>query len=276
MAECSKYLELISAYVDNELSGDKKKELEQHLEGCAACRSILSAYLGINEAAHEAMAEPPESLATGVMDRLRQLPAEPHAAVSKLKHKSTLKPVIISFIAAAACLALVFVAAPQLLRSGIRQDVAGSAASVNEAASEENALFSEKAQADSAGSDMAADNAGQSSLSGQSADAVPKLATSSKDAESSSGLTAAQPTSSDTTSKIAGSEDTSKYCAVIWIDGQLPDILQNYQMTETDDGTFRIEVSAEEAKTLMAAGSYVFVNGSEDALTALVIYTPAG
>jgi Putative zinc-finger len=56
---CDLYAELISAMADGELAGDKLKELQAHLESCAACRVFLKECQRINHAMQDVPAAPP-------------------------------------------------------------------------------------------------------------------------------------------------------------------------------------------------------------------------
>jgi predicted anti-sigma-YlaC factor YlaD len=39
--ECDKFCELLSCYLDNELSSDKCKKLEEHMKDCDSCRGFF-------------------------------------------------------------------------------------------------------------------------------------------------------------------------------------------------------------------------------------------
>ena len=89
MADCTKYRELLSGQADNALTEAENSELMKHLEGCAACRALLSVYRDITCAAEESMEEPPEDFAAGVMRRIKALGNE-NAAAGRARTKKTL------------------------------------------------------------------------------------------------------------------------------------------------------------------------------------------
>lgn len=72
MADCARYVELLSARLDGELTPAEERELEEHLEVCPACRALegqLSVLHGSFAALEETPA--PAGFAQGVMDRIR-------------------------------------------------------------------------------------------------------------------------------------------------------------------------------------------------------------
>lgn len=102
MAECFKYHEMISCLIDNELSGEERKELDKHLEHCEGCRALLNIY----ELAFDGeMVEPPKELVTGTMLKVRA-----KAAAAK-RH---LRKHIMRYAAAAACFAIIVAAIPSI------------------------------------------------------------------------------------------------------------------------------------------------------------------
>ena len=69
MADCARYVELLSARLDGELTPAEERELEEHLEVCPACRALegqLSVLHGSFAALEETPA--PAGFAQGVMD----------------------------------------------------------------------------------------------------------------------------------------------------------------------------------------------------------------
>ena len=72
MADCARYVELLSARLDGELTPAEERELEEHLEVCPACRALegqLSVLHGSFAALEETPA--PAGFAQGVMDHIR-------------------------------------------------------------------------------------------------------------------------------------------------------------------------------------------------------------
>ena len=73
--DCGKYLELLSARLDGELTEEETERLEAHLSNCPDCRAVgaqLSALQCGFPEVEEVQA--PEGFAQGVMDRIRVIP----------------------------------------------------------------------------------------------------------------------------------------------------------------------------------------------------------
>lgn len=67
MKDCEKYIEMISAMLDGELSAAEESQLHAHLEECEDCRRVYRAFSSLSGAVKDSAAEPPESLAKGIM-----------------------------------------------------------------------------------------------------------------------------------------------------------------------------------------------------------------
>jgi hypothetical protein len=278
MAECRQMTDLISRYVDGELTEPERRELVRHLEQCPACRSVLSAYKNIAAAAAESLAEPPADFPDNVMAAIKKLP-DGNIARMPVRGKTT-RNAIITFAAAAACLALVLIAAPLLGgRSSSSKDAAMSEpaaapAADNEWTSKESAL-----DGGTLGSEMTADSysaaggaaSDENSAGSAPADQAPMIcATDTADAR---GETSPLPSPDQPADMRSDSELLKKYSAVFYFDGQLPEILEGMDSTQTEDGTLRIEIPAETAGTLLTDG-YAGIPGNPNAGTALVVFMP--
>ena len=97
---CEKYPEMISAYIDGELSEEEKAELEAHLNICEDCRSAFEIYREISEGIALDLEEPPEDFADNVMSRI--------AAEEGKKRRRVIR----SFVGVAACAAIILLAMP--------------------------------------------------------------------------------------------------------------------------------------------------------------------
>lgn len=97
MPECEHYEELISAYLDNELSPDEAQELAAHLQSCPKCAALLNTYTLLF--AKSAVAAAPAGFANSVMGMTSTVKAPQRA-----KKRA---PIIRFFAAAAACLLLI-------------------------------------------------------------------------------------------------------------------------------------------------------------------------
>lgn len=70
MADCEKYIMMISSLADCELSPDEEAELRTHMESCDNCRRIYETFKGISGAISDDLVKPPESLSKGIMYRI--------------------------------------------------------------------------------------------------------------------------------------------------------------------------------------------------------------
>ena len=151
MTEHNKLKEMINRYVDGDLNEQEKQELEEHLKQCPSCRSVLSAFKSISEATEASLKEPPADFKDSVMAAIKNLPADAPKSAPFKPNRKTIKTIAVTFAAAAACLALVLIAAPDLLsKSASTKDAAMSAPEaapkahyeMAEAADEEGATLS--------------------------------------------------------------------------------------------------------------------------------------
>ena len=124
MKICDGYSEMISAYVDGELTDTETAALEEHLKTCEECRSALNAYREIALAISEDYEEIPEGFAEGVMQRVEN--AEKRCRCGRIS-------VITRWACAAACIAIVVLVSPNLSKLGC-----GAAKSANDCAAPMN------------------------------------------------------------------------------------------------------------------------------------------
>ncbi len=94
MTDCEKYLELMSAMLDGELSGEQEAELLTHIDTCTECKRVYNAFKGISGALTEELVAPPDTLVKGVMYKISN------------RKKSERRFAFGRFTALAACLAL--------------------------------------------------------------------------------------------------------------------------------------------------------------------------
>jgi len=71
MAACERVRERLSGMLDNELSGAEGREVERHLEVCAACRRELALLQRLDGALGDLMVPAPAQLAGKVLARLQ-------------------------------------------------------------------------------------------------------------------------------------------------------------------------------------------------------------
>lgn len=303
--KCGKYIDMLSCYADGELTGQAKVDLESHLDQCASCRALLSVYQTIGAAAEEAAAEPPEALKDSVMNQIKSLSDDGGRQTGKMK-KTAIRRVVVSFVAAAACLGLAFLAVPRLFGFGHgtgstmsaaenKYTVAASTPAGSEETSSKYKAAGDGAKSSEASSGMteqkpdgfAAATASAPSTSA-GAPALAKIQTPQSSAAPVSGTpegpaaettaAAADGSTDDTVprtlqaARTTYSQELKTYYAVITMSGPLPDILNSFTQTKAEDGTVRIEIPVETAKTLIGDG-YTTQVGNENAAKALVIQT---
>lgn len=114
--DCDKYLELMSAALDGELSAEERRELDSHLAVCPDCAQLYQNLSGQTAVMRELDCEVPADLKERIMSNLPK--QEQPAKQGKVIHWKRWAPV-----AAAACLALVVALVP---KGGIRANKASA------------------------------------------------------------------------------------------------------------------------------------------------------
>ena len=263
MADCAKYQEMMSALLDGELSKPQQDALDAHLASCPECNALFQALQAMHSLCDDALVQPPEALAAGVM---RQIQARP--AKKQTGHRLFYR--IATGIAAAACLALVLVSLPHILPGA--GSVANDAAASETTRSPCTITAEDAATADSAGSADSADSVDNGSAS-DSVEGDDQIISSMQ--------------VYDGNSDASQEEDTPQYmhtaaefdCAVlITIYGELPFDLQAYEAESTEiDGrpAYLIDVDQDLAQQLMDTETYDY-SVDRDAQTddCMVLYYP--
>lgn len=101
MSDCEKYIAMISAQADSELSPEEEAELRRHLEKCPSCRKVRDAFAAISGALEEELVPAPENLASSVMDKINGKKKARHIRLHTWSR----------YVAVAACAALIFFSA---------------------------------------------------------------------------------------------------------------------------------------------------------------------
>ena len=112
MNSCSEYRELISRLLDGELNADEQREVQRHIASCPDCAAVYDAFSMLSQAVADAAEEPPARLHETVMADVRR------EAIRRRQPPKRVR----SFLALAACAALVILAAANLPRSGLKPD----------------------------------------------------------------------------------------------------------------------------------------------------------
>lgn len=76
MKSCEKYIELISACIDGEISDADRSELEIHLEFCPECKKVAEAFAAISSSFPKEEAVP-ENFTSGTMAKIKAEAAKP-------------------------------------------------------------------------------------------------------------------------------------------------------------------------------------------------------
>ena len=88
MERCEKYMEQISAYLDDELDYQEEIELFIHLEACPSCRQMMDVYRFATAQVHsEWEVDPPPDLAQNVMAQITARPLVLQSASSRGRGK---------------------------------------------------------------------------------------------------------------------------------------------------------------------------------------------
>lgn len=264
MTDCTKYQQLISSYIDGEISAEEKDELTEHLKNCPSCTSLLNAYEALFSDMSQDFVEPPQQLVSGVMDKIR---SDENAAIkatpTKVNSKNTKKRnVWVKYFAAAACVALVLFTAPKIMEHS-------SSSSLPDAAASETM---------DSGDDVMAEDSVETALPPEfNENAGSDTSAKSEDTDGAPTSPPAGDAAADTAPAENNRDDNAAGSATIYISGDLPEVLSSYPQTDLGDGTFSISVSEDIANTLSEMGysiEYSDVGGPEYA-EYTVIYTPA-
>lgn len=124
MNECEKFEDLISAYIDGEVTSEERDELMAHIENCPHCAELLAIYTDISLIASEDV-EPPEELLAGVMAEVHKINAKNAAPAKKAK------VIYLRWAAIAACAALVIFAGTRFIPGTSFDTASGGAANTS-------------------------------------------------------------------------------------------------------------------------------------------------
>jgi hypothetical protein len=234
--DCEKYEELISGQLDGELTESERRELETHLRDCPACRALSDTYLEISSALAED-AVVPEGFAQGVMARL--------PAAKRARGRSMAR-----IFSAAACFAVVLLAAGALYLSGGNKSAEMSVAGDMSGAGSAPAEAPEAAPAPEPDAPRGDAGNGEAFYGGAQTNVTADIAPPSGEADG----------------------DYIEYYAEFHITGALPALLADFTMEPLSDGTYRIVIPRETADALTQLGFAPEDTGA-DAASASVIYT---
>jgi len=111
--ECVEYLELVSAYADDELTISEKRRVKEHLDTCESCSALLELYREISAAADESIVPAPAELLVGVMEKVRQ--ESKTIRSDNEKRRKIIRLALTRYVPLAACLAVVLLTLPLVI-----------------------------------------------------------------------------------------------------------------------------------------------------------------
>ena len=248
MKICDGYSEMISAYVDGELTDAETAALEEHLKTCEECWSALNAYREIALAISEDYEEVPPGFAEGVMQRVDN---------AEKKRRRGRISVITRWACAAACIAIVALVSPNLPNLGC-----GSVKSANDCTVPMNSSGDRNGAGYDGGGEDTSDFVGEA-YDGTS--------------EMSGNLTEEQKSEDRETADNASGTYDDSYSMVITVhgDGAVPEMLEGTLPDgETDGEKYWIIDTADAQELLKEHGDeYETERLDEEAPYALVIVT---
>lgn len=264
---CDKYIELLSPYLDGELTYKERLELEEHLESCPACREALKFFKDISDSVMEEVKAPAE-LSQNVMDAVYKTAAHTNNitdTTNEHKLKKRRNRLWLHCASLAAGIAIIILSVYTLSPFGSNKNTTNTSGIDNSAAD-----FLPEAAADGAL------NGGDSA--GNGGDTFDMAAPESGDVVQNAPLPAPDPTSNAITDNTMPDTDANtvdggtsadnitptetpesakreNYYTIITITGVLPEILDEFEKHTSESGETRIYVPAHIADELIAMGS---------------------
>ncbi|MCL2153891.1 MAG: zf-HC2 domain-containing protein [Oscillospiraceae bacterium] len=115
MNSCVEFSELISAYTDGELSDFDRHRVDDHLKVCESCSALIELYREISISVNESCVSAPESLLTGVMEKVATCDNDSTIIIPP-KRKPT-RIILLRYIPVAACLAIMLLTLPWVMNT---------------------------------------------------------------------------------------------------------------------------------------------------------------
>lgn len=253
MSNCSKYEELISCMIDGELTQAEENELMEHIAQCPSCRSLYKTYKEAFGSFDNVMVEPPAELKENIMAAVLKS-GETYAPVNTGAEKATQKKgssrVCFKYAAIAACFAIVVFSMRAVADRAheYAADEPGSDSATNDAITDTPA---ESPASDDFFSDTTGNGspAGDGGVDGIESDLAEEPVEEPADDIVEPGYDVPEESEPG---DIATSSEPG--ICVIFIYGDLPDILSDADMIDNGDGSFTIYVAPDTAATLMDMG----------------------
>ena len=284
MNNCLNFMELISSYIDGEISETEKKNLEAHIETCESCASFLRAYKGISSAVEAGETVPPPSLRENVMAKIKSGPAILNAHEND--RSKIIRLTLRRYVPLAACVAIIILAMLPISRqwnSKSKPDAGTNMAMPPSAAP----VPSPSALAPSGGlqrnetTPFAANEMDAPAEDSDTSAMRPALEGTGLAPPASPGATMpaltdiSEPENGTDKTETSGGEtldyNVSEYFALVRVDGQLPELLSDVILIADEDGTSYAFIPAEDVEALVSLG-YGAEYHNKDAATAIVVY----
>ena len=248
MSNCEKYLEMISAMVDGELTAEQEVELRTHIDQCGECAKVYDAFMSISNVLADDLVAPPETLAKGIMYKIN---------LNK-KGGAARRFAIGRYTAIAACLALVLFGASHFgLLGGLNSDSSEPVA-LSKAANNNGDLEMDTSLSDAAPNVAESYGIMDNSATGGSEKAM--LTTGAPVAETSDG----------TVVQFGFSTNTMTAASVIGIEEKEPTFLFDAKEIRVFEGKYYAEEENEEKnKLLFTLSSEKELSAFSEFLTAL-------
>ena len=112
MADCERYRDLISEYIDGTIGSEDQADLFRHIENCPECAQLLEAYAEISRIMADD-ADPPEELLSGVMDGVREINNK-----RRMEGRVRFRRTAVRCLAAAACAAIILIPGLRFILGG--------------------------------------------------------------------------------------------------------------------------------------------------------------
>ena len=161
MNNCADFSELLSAYIDDELTESDRRRVEEHLDTCESCSALLVLYREISLAVVESEVPAPEALHKNVMDKILSddstapdtifkdtaSKGAPSPVANSADGRKRTRLILLRYVPMAACLAVMLLALPWIINNFSRKasnDAAPMSASLYDI--NESAVMNQKAE----------------------------------------------------------------------------------------------------------------------------------
>lgn len=281
MSECTKFQELISSAVDNEISDADKEALEAHLAECEACRRVYEAFSAISGAAADSLAEVPKNFKENTMSLVMSEASRPKGVKRFLNLYGR-------YTALAAVLAVIIIGGKSVTGNMFRMGNSAPPPAADTASAEavmdggDPSMPSSRGNANSIAAENKLVELDEAAEADNDMETAPAAAGAEYDyvtSENSYKPSFEEPSfvDSNAVKSPLSHEDLGyerSFCAICTIEGVLPSQLAELDPIRSEGGETHYEISVELFYELDAEGAFssiFYEDGTAE--TALVIYT---